>query len=426
MFDFLSKVSLSSWDEAWYGVIANNIVKSGDIFNLTFNSRPFFDHPPFVMWLQALLIKFVGASALAVRLPSFVLAAGTVIALYLLGKEIFGKFAGIFSAVALVFSPWFLTRAMSGNLDIALTFFFVLTFYLTLKSVNNSKFLVWLAVSLSFLILTKSLVPLTIIPVVVYLLWGKVKLKSIIYPLIIFCVLTMPWFVINYINNPSLIQKYLSIGYPGASTKTNLIDNIMLTKTYLHNGIGNIFIYGLFSLPLGLMFYRKKYIPLIIFISIFLIPFAFSNKGHIWHLIPLYPFWILSFFGLLELITKKYKYIILPLVFVLVMFNQIKKDWYEILITPKYVSDMEILSRKSSEYNYPLVLDDDAVPEVLFYSGKDQVQRTSGRGDLRTRFDSKDQFLLITREWRLSEEKINQKEYTFIAGDRDKILILKK
>lgn len=101
-------------------------------------------------------------------------------------------------------------------------------------------------------------------------------------------------------------------------------------------------------------------------------------------------------------------------------------SWDEILITPKYVSDMEILSRKSSEYNYPLVLDDDAVPEVLFYSGKDEVQRTSGRGDLRTRFDSKDQFLLITREWRLSEEKINQKEYTFIAGDRDKILILKK
>jgi len=41
-------------------------------------------------------------------------------------------------------------------------------------------------------------------------------------------------------------------------------------------------------------------------------------------------------------------------------------------------------------------------------------------------FNSQKEFLLITRDWRLTEEKINAKEYTLIAKDRDKILILNK
>ncbi len=432
MHELLSKVSLTSWDEAWYGEISKNILQSGDMFNMVYNGRPFFDHPPLVMWIQSLSMKFFGITEFAVRFPSLILGIGTAILLFFLGKELFGKTVGFFAGLTLLVAPWFLMRMLSGNLDITLTFLFTLTFLMAVKAGQNPKFLIPLSIAAGFLFLTKSLVPFTILPVVVFLIWKKLTVKNMLLPATLFLVIALPWFVVNYVNNPTLLQRYLSIGYPGAKTDTNLIQNILLTKTYLHNGIGNIFIYGFFSLPVGLIFFRKKYLPLIIFIATFLLPFAFSNKGHIWHLIPIYPFWILAFHGLIESISFKHKlpktlkFLTISVVFLVISLTDFKRNWYEIINVSAYTSDIEILSNKSKDYNYPLVLDDDAVPETLFYSNKFKVDRTFGRGDLRIRFDSNSSFLLITREWRLEEEKILPKEYTLIAKDRDKVLILKK
>jgi 4-amino-4-deoxy-L-arabinose transferase-like glycosyltransferase len=432
MYNLLSKVSLSSWDEAWYGEISKNILNSGNLFEMSYNGRSFFDHPPFVMWMQTMAMSFFGVNEFSVRLPSLIFGIGTLFVVFLLGKEMFGKISGFFAALTLIAAPWYLTRTLSGNLDIPLTFLFTLTFYLCFKATKSTKFLVPLAISTGFLFLTKSLVPFTILPLVIFSLWKKVSLKDLMFPVFIFLIIVTPWFAVNYINNPDLIQRYLSIGYPGAKTDTNIFQNVLLTKTYLHNGIGNIFIYGFISLILGILFHAKKYLPFAIFISVFMLPFAFSNKGHIWHLIPLYPFWILVFYGFVEQLFLKtkinnfMKFIVFFIVFISITFLNIKRNWYEIINVSAYTSDLEILSNKSKDYDYPLVLDDDSVPEVLFYSNKGNIERTSGRGDLRRRFDTKNNFLLITRDWRLEEEKINTKEYNLIAKDRDKVLILKK
>lgn len=432
MYNLLSKISLSSWDEAWYAEISKNILKTGEIYKTYFNGNPFFDHPPFVFWIQSLSYKVFGINEFAVRFPSFILGIGTAVLLFFLGKEMFGKTVGFFAGLTLLTAPWFLTRSFSGNLDVTLTFLFTLCFCLVLKASKNKKYLVPFSVALSFLFLTKSLVPFTFLPVAVYLLWKKIRLKDLLIPSMLFTAIVAPYFVINFINYPTFIQKYLLIGYPGADSKSNIIQNILLTKTYLHNGIGNIFIYGLLSLPLGLYFYRKKYVPFVIFIATFLLPFAFSSKGHIWHLLPIYPFWILAFHGLIESVLfrhkvyKLFKFTLLLLLFLLISWIDVKKNWYEIINVSAYTTDMEILSLKAKEFNYPLVLDDDAVPEVLFYSDKGKVERTSGRGDLRRRFDLSNEFLLITRSWRLDEEKVLPKEYTLIAKDRDKVLLLKK
>lgn len=432
MFSLLSKVSLSSWDEAWYGEISKNILNSGKIFEMSYNGRAFFDHPPFVMWMQTIAMSIFGVSEFSVRLPSLIFGIGTLFVVFLLGKEMFGKIAGFFAALTLIAAPWYLTRTISGNLDIPLTFLFTLTFYFCVKAIKSTKFLVPLAISTGFLFLTKSLVPFTILPLLIFSLWKKVKLRDLVVPIFTFLIIVVPWFAINYINNPGLIQRYLSIGYPGAKTDTNILQNILLTKTYLHNGIGNIFIYGFISLILGILFYTKKYLPFVIFISVFMLPFAFSNKGHIWHLIPLYPFWMLSFYGFVELLFLKtkinntVKFVIFFSIFIMISFLNVKQNWYEIINVPAYTSDLEILSVKSKDYDYPLVFDDDSVPETLFYSNKGNIERTSGRGDLRRRFDTKNNFLLITRDWRLEEEKIKLEEYTLIAKDRDKVLILNK
>lgn len=426
MFNFLSKISLNSWDEAWYGVISKNIYNTGDFINLIFNNKPFYDHPPFVFWVQSISMKFFGINEFAVRFPSFLFGLGAMLTLYLLGKELFSKSAGFFAGIALMTAPWFLARSISGNLDIPLTFLFILSFLLAIKSAKNDKYLIPLSFSLSFLFLTKSVVPFTILPALIFILWKKINTRSLLAPVIIFISVTAPWFLINQINHPDLIQRYLSIGYPGLKTSTSIFENILLTKMYLHNGIGNWFIYGFLAIPLGLLINHKKYLPITIFIAVFLLPFSFSNKGHIWHLIPLYPFWILSFFGIVDFFFKKYKFVVMAILFFLISWIQIKRNWYEIISAPPYTTDVEILSTKSKEYDYPLYLDDDSVPEAVFYSDKKVVERTYGRSDIRNKFDQPGIFLLITRAWRLEEEKVDPSEYKLIAKDSDMVLILKE
>lgn len=421
----LTAVTLSSWDEAWYASIARNIFYSHDLLNMVYNSNPFYDHPPFVMLIQSLCFKLFGISDFAVRFPSSLFGFLALIILYLIGKEIFGKWAGFFSALALITSPWFLLRSRTGNIDTVLTFLFLSTFYFALKAGKNKIYLIALSVSLGFLFLTKSLVPFTILPVIIYLLWKKVKLKSLLLPSLLFLLITLPWFIVNYFNTPDLLQKYLKIGYPGASAGTNIWQNILLTKMYIHNGMGNWFWWGTFSLCLGFLFYRRKYLPLVIFIVVFLLPFAFSNKGHIWHLIPLHPFWVLAFFGFIELAAKKFKVVLMLILFSVISWNQTKRNWYEIINVPNYKSDISILSIESSKFKDTLYLDDDSVPEAVWYSGKDRVERIARKGEIKELFDGDKEFLLITKDWRLNEEEISSNDYVKIAQDRDKILIKK-
>lgn len=432
MFDLLTRVSLSSWDEAWYGVIAKNVLASGDIFNLKYNNFPFFDHPPLVIWLQVICFKIFGVNEFSVRLPSFLFSFIASFFIFLIAKKLFGKVAGIFSAISVFSSPWFLSRSLSGNLDIVLTALFLSTFYFILVSRENKKYLYHLSVSLSLLFLTKSLVPLTILPLILVMFWGKkFKIKDFVFPAVLFLLITLPWFVINIVNNKTFIARYLAIGYPGEKNLRMLFDNILLTKTYIHLGIGNIFIWGFVSLILGFILFPKKYFPIVVFLLTFLFPFAFSNKGHIWHLIPVHPFWFMSFFGFVELSLKKFKpiFIFLPILimFLIIVYPQLKRNWYEIVDIPKYTSDIKILSIKASSFNEPLFVDDDSIPEAIFYSSKPRVEKINQRGEIAKMFEKKDQkFIIITRDWRLNEEDINKKDYELISKDRDKVLILKK
>ena len=49
--------TLVSWDEAWYGAIAREMLASGDFLRMHFNSVPYYDHPPLGFWLIAFCYK---------------------------------------------------------------------------------------------------------------------------------------------------------------------------------------------------------------------------------------------------------------------------------------------------------------------------------------------------------------------------------
>jgi len=424
----LGQSSLVSWDEAWYGEIAKNILKTGNFLALEFNGSPYYDHPPAGFWLMTISMKLFGINELGVRAASAVSGLVCLILVYLLGKKLFAPAVGIASSLALISSPWFALRARSGDLDIFLIMFFLVTILLALYVQAKPKLYLPLGISMGLLFLTKSAAPLTIVPLLIVLLYGS-SFKNIFKLLVGFVLITFPWIIVNYqLHSTNFIHKYFSIGLPGIKNNTALISNFLGMKVYLHNGIGTWFRPAVISIALGIILFRRKFWILCGFLFLFLIPFVFSNKGHIWHLIPAHPFLILGLFGFVYLLIHKFSKSVpwasaLTLVIAIVMtISPWKKNWDEFINIPAFVSDEAILAKTAASYTEPLVIDESFVPAATFYADRhvDLVQSLT----VSEIFAEAATLILITHDWRLSD--IPKSDYQIIQRDRDKVLILKK
>lgn len=439
--------SLVSFDEAWYADIARSIIKTGNLYTLFWDGKPFYDHPPAGFWLIAISMKMWGINEFGARFAPAFCAFLSVFFIYFLGRNLFNRIVGFSAALALPSSFWFLFRARSGNLDTILTMFFILTLLLAVLSAKNKKWLIPFGISLSFLFLSKTIVPFTILPALVVIYWGNkaVKMRDWLLPIGVIMAITGSWFHFQINTQSNFINRYLAIGLPGVEAKPVFMDNIKLMKEYLHNGIGKWFWLGILGLFGGIFFRKKSFVILFIFFISFFIPFLFSTKGHIWHLIPLHPIMILAFFGLaytmmdyiypfihkhieafLPKWLKKEHVFIAVLVGISIYFSffQLKRSWYEFIdVNPNY-TDEALLSKEASRYPQFLYIDGDYVPTARFYS--DKIAGKIGRGEFKDYFNRSEQFLLITAPWRLEEEKIDPITYIVVKTSRGQVLIMKR
>lgn len=450
----LGQSSLVSWDEAWYAEIARNIINSGNLFNLTWNGQNYYDHPPVGFWLIALGELVFGYSEFGVQVSSAIIGFLSVILVYFLGKEMFNRTVGFCSAAGLTSSFWFLYRARSGNLDVFLTFFFILTFYLAWKGRTDKRFLPFFGLSAALLFLTKTGIPVTIIPALAILFWGmKWNFHFVFFSGIVLFMPIYIWYKSQLAVNASFMDRYFLIGLPGVNVETSYLDNFNLAKNYVHNGIGKWFWPGALGVLGSFFVFRLKYLIFPLFCLSFFIPFVFSPKGHIWHLIPLHPFMIISFFSfsylVADLITKwllifkdpkvigknklsKYRIRIISAVliaFALYLSSvQLKSAWVQFIDTTKYKSDEQILSAEAGVQPGEFFIDDDFGPTAVWYSGKNVRQIRDD--DLKRLFEKEGQFskvgnfVLITKQFRLDEQGIAQSRYKILKSDRDKILII--
>lgn len=426
----LGQSSLVSWDEAWYAAIAREILQRKDFLVMHFNGQIFNDHPPFGFWMMALSFKIFGINNFAARAASAVFGILSLYATYFLGKELFSRMVGFVSALALSSATWFLYRSRSGDLDIFLTFFFVSSIYLAIKASKDKRFLLPFFVSLLFLFLTKTVVPFTIIPALFIVFWKRwPKLKDIKIPVFVFVAGIAIWLFAQLRVYPTFLRRYFGIGLPSYSLENNYLSNLKQVWTYLHQGIGKWFWPGVFSVIAGLLTRKRNFLILFVFCASFFLPFMFSFRGQIWHLIPLYPFLILSFFGLAyylaDFVTKS-KW--MPGVFILTIslyfsFILLRQEWYQFVNISAFVTDEEILSKEAAKYPDDYIIDGDFIPTAVFYS--DKTVKQTYVGGIKELFDTRDHFILFTKKERLDAEGIKKGEYKILKSDRDKILVRK-
>lgn len=131
-------------DEAAIGYNAYSLLQTGkDEFGHPWpvNFQSFNDFKPGLYFYLVLpLVKLLGLTELAVRLPSVILGTLTIAVLYFLVREIFGSsFFALSSSLLLAISPWYLHFSRGGWESNAAVFFIVLGVYFFYKALKNSR-----------------------------------------------------------------------------------------------------------------------------------------------------------------------------------------------------------------------------------------------------------------------------------------------
>ena len=207
----LGNYPLIDVDETRYAVMARDMVISGNWNDLLLNGEPFLEKPPLYFWLVASSVKlFNGLTPFSARLPIGLSAILLVFATYFVGKKVSGVKFGLYSALILLSSVFYLIFAHIAILDMVLTVTMGLTLYcgfLATISQNKVKsiywFLFYIFMSLGFLAKGILAVAFPVIIMFVYCFITK-QLKEVFRPLnllpgiIMFFLITMPWHIIMY------------------------------------------------------------------------------------------------------------------------------------------------------------------------------------------------------------------------------------
>jgi len=170
----LGGVALRDWDEATVAQVAREIFQSGHLEGWLFPrlwGDPYWNKPPLVHGLIALMYHGVGVQEWSTRLPGAILSAGAVPLLYQVGRELFPLrlTALMASGVYLTLLP-VVRHGRLAMLDGAAVFFFLILVMGVLRSRRDQRWSVVLGLGLAGVGLTKGLLALLLLTLVIVFL----------------------------------------------------------------------------------------------------------------------------------------------------------------------------------------------------------------------------------------------------------------
>lgn len=196
-------------DEGRYAEIAREMAVSGDWVTPRLNGIKYFEKPPLQYWSTAAAYKAFGEDEWTARLwPALTGLLGILLAWYA-GRRLFGEQAGMFASVALASSLLYLGMGHFNTLDMGLACFLeAAVFGFLLAQDGNQRWMLFAWAALALAVLSKGIVALVLTgaTLVLYSLltrdfspWRRLEpLRGIV----IFLVITAPWFVAVSIANP--------------------------------------------------------------------------------------------------------------------------------------------------------------------------------------------------------------------------------
>ena len=218
---YLGKLPLMDPDEGRYAEIPREMLERGDFITPTLNYVAYFEKPPLLYWCNALSLKLFGLHEFAARLPSALCGLATVMATYLLARQLYDRRTGLLAAAILATSAGFVLQARIILTDMMVTLW--LTAALGAFLVASLRFerprdgigpwyLFYLYCALA--VLTKGLIGITL-PVGIiglYLLvtrrWELLARMRLGSGLVLFLAIAAPWFVVMAFKHPEFTHFF--------------------------------------------------------------------------------------------------------------------------------------------------------------------------------------------------------------------------
>jgi 4-amino-4-deoxy-L-arabinose transferase-like glycosyltransferase len=154
------KLSLPALDDCFYARKAVEMERSGHVSTVTWAGQPAFQNPPLQIWLTARSFALFGENDLAARLPSILMALGTLAGTYRIAQLTVGSAPGLGAAALLLLSPTFVNHARRSMLEMPLTFWVALAVLVLIEGLRHPRRHALFALPLAAAILTKSVLGL--------------------------------------------------------------------------------------------------------------------------------------------------------------------------------------------------------------------------------------------------------------------------
>lgn len=209
---------LNEPDEGRYAEIGREMVASGDWLVPRWNGIEHLSKPPVTYWSIAASLKLFGVNEFAARLPAALAALGTLAAVYLLARSVWGERPALWAVLVLLTSLEFFAVARLITTDMILTCFVtwsVWWFWNWYTSADKRwRHIVWFYVSLGLAMMTKGpvgvMLPLFAVLAVRWrnphfrlrqMKWGRGA--------VIFLLIAAPWFVALAWRDPKLWRYFI-------------------------------------------------------------------------------------------------------------------------------------------------------------------------------------------------------------------------
>jgi len=210
----IGRIPFTDGDTLYYAKMARNMLETGNWLTLQYNigSSDIHSKPPLMIWMMAASFKLFGVNEFGGTIWHSLLSVLTVLLVYLLGREMFGRRTGLASAIILLTMAQFFYMARSPLMDMPLTLFITASLYsyYLFEKRRNLAFFYLTPVFMALAFLTKGPVGLALpaLTIFIYILvnrkWPFKKagnnLLHIILGVMVFLLVAAPWFVIEYIK----------------------------------------------------------------------------------------------------------------------------------------------------------------------------------------------------------------------------------
>lgn len=213
----LGSYALGVPDEGRYGEIPREMLVHGQYLTPHLDGILYFEKPILFYWLGVAAIKFFGLNQFAVRLPTALFAVLGCCLVYLAARYLYGRRAGILSALVLASSVLYFVLAHVATPDMTVSICLTGTLLCFLLSTHATKprWLMYGAYCFAALaVLTKGLMGVAF-PVLIIGLWivGLQQwstLKRLYLPtgILLFLALAAPWHILVQIANPEFFHFY--------------------------------------------------------------------------------------------------------------------------------------------------------------------------------------------------------------------------